>query len=152
MESIQLRKATRRDIPFITSGWLKSFRNAPFVRGVPNTVYYYHHHKLLETLIPRSTVLVACNAEDTDQLVGFICYETFKEGVLIHYVYVKQTLRKVGIAKKMFETAVEGAPLIQYTAKTYPIFDMEERLKERGAVYNPYSLYTSLPEGWENEQ
>lgn len=152
MNEIVLRKATRADIQFITSGWLKSFRNAPFVRGVPNSVYYYYHHKILEELLPRSQVMVACNEADPNQLLGFVCAEVLDNSVLVlHYVYVKQLLRKQGIAKFMVDTLKSDLSIatVQYTAKTYAVIDMEERLKAAGMVYNPYLLYTKLPDGWD---
>jgi GNAT superfamily N-acetyltransferase len=152
MNEVLLRKATRADIQFITSGWLKSFRNAPFVRGVPNGVYYYYHHKILEELLPRAQVMVACSEADHNQLLGFICAEKMDGDVLIvHYVYVKQLLRKQGIARFMLDTLRSelGTTSTQYTAKTYAAIDLEDKLKADGMVYNPYILYTKLPDGWD---
>lgn len=151
-EALQIRKAGRADIPFITSSWLESFRNAPMVRGVPNSIYYHYHHKILEEVLPRSVVLMACNAEDTDQLVGFICAEVFEKSLVVHYVYVKQAFRRLEVAKRMLQTLIdsEKPELIQYTAKTPSIFEFERKLKDQGMVYNPYLLYTTLPAGWED--
>jgi len=151
-EALQIRKAGRADIPFITSSWLESFRNAPMVRGVPNSIYYHYHHKSLEEVLPRSVVLMACNAEDTDQLVGFICAEVFEKSLVVHYVYVKQAFRRLEVAKRMLQTLIdsEKPELIQYTAQTPSIFEFERKLKDQGMVYNPYLLYTTLPAGWED--
>ena len=56
---IELRRARKSDIPFITSSWLKSNRYGYLPQSIPNTVYYHQHHKILEEVIPRSVVLVA---------------------------------------------------------------------------------------------
>lgn len=155
MESneVRIRPATKRDIPFITSGWLEGFREAPMVRGVPNNLYYYYHHKILERLLPRSTVLVMCNAEDDDQLMGFCCAEVMDKCLVLHYIYVKHAFRNLGVAKqfiKLLQTT-EKTAAVQYTAKTPAIFPLELKMKNQGMVYNPYLLYTTLPEGWESD-
>lgn len=153
-DSLLLRKVIRADIPFITSSWLESFRNAPMVRGVPNSIYFSYHHKILEELLPRSIVLVACNPADTDQIVGYICAEVFDNCLVVHYVYVKQPLRRLGVAKKLLDTLLESEKpaAVQYTAKTPSIFDFEKQLKEQRIIYNPYLLYATLPEGWDDGQ
>jgi len=148
---VQIRAAKKDDIQFITANWGHSYRDAPFVRGVPNSVYWFYHHKIMETLLPRSTVLIACNAEDPNQILAFLCAEMWDTCLVIHYIYVKKIYQKVGLATRLVNAMKESErpSHIQYTSKTQDIFPIERKMKERGMTYNPYLLYAALPPGWD---
>ena len=148
---IQVRKAGRADIPFITSSWLRSFRDGYLVRSIPNTVYYYQHHKILEALLPRSVVLIACNEENPDQILGWICAEVVDTALVIHYMYVKQPFRKFGIAKRLVGILEESEspPAVMVTHST-PI--SRPIIKDKGWVYNPYLLFATLPADWNHDE
>ncbi len=148
---IEIRRAKRSDIPFITSSWLKSNRHGYMVRSVPNNIYYYNHHKILEELLPRSVVLVACNAEDPDQILGWMCAEVVDTAMVIHYVYVKQSFRKFGIAKRIVNLmkTTEDPPAVMATHSNPEVRDL---LKEKNIIYNPYIMLSTLPDGWDSEE
>jgi len=147
---IELRRARKSDIPFITSSWLKSNRYGYLPQSIPNTVYYHQHHKILEEVIPRSVVLVACNHEDPDQILGWMCAEVVDTAMVIHYVYIKKTFRKFGLAKRLVETMaeVEKPPAFMCTHSNREVRDIVERHK---IIYNPYLLFDKLPEGWSTD-
>lgn len=152
MAEITFREANNSDIPFLTSSWLKSYRDAPAVRGVPNKVYYYFHHKVLEELISRGMVLVLHYEHTPDQILGWVCYETYDSAMLLHYMYIKKSFRGFGLARKVLEEILdrENPPVVLYTHKTTDIFPIERKLRDKGWVFHPYMLWTSMPEGWEN--
>lgn len=148
-----VRRATKRDLPLITNSWLKSFRDADWVKGCPNSVYYGFQHRIIEHLIPRSVVLCAVNEDDIDQILGWCAAEVVEAGegarvLVVHYVYVKHPFRKLGIAKTLVESliAAEHPVATMYTHKTLVCPKM--RLRDRGLVYNPYIMLSTLPEGW----
>lgn len=118
------------------------------VRGVPDRIYYYQHHKVLEEVIPRSIVLVACADDNPDQILGWICAETVNgPALVIHYVYVKYAMRKWGIAKQLVQLlqASEQPVAVFHTHRTKAgksiVLD-----KKLGWIYNPYLLFQDLPE------
>lgn len=144
---VRIRRATKRDIPFITNSWLRSLRNAPQVQGIPNNTYYYQHHKLLEQLIPRSVVLVICNENDEDQILGWCCAEVVDTALVVHYVYIKHPFRKLGLATRLVKLLEESEqpPAIMHTHMT----EIGRRIvKEKDWVFNPYLAWTKLPEDW----
>lgn len=151
MQDLVLRAAKLSDINFLTSSWLRSYRNAPAVSGVPNSTYYYYHHKVLEELLTRCTVMVACFPDRPDQILGYVCAEKFDAGLVIHYLYVKKTFRNFGIARKLVDHLVEAEkpPKILYTHKTRDMFPIERKLRDNGWEFHPYLLWVSLPERWE---
>jgi hypothetical protein len=145
---ILMRRARSGDIPFITNSWLKSFRDAPYVTSCPNNVYFGSQHRLIEQLIPRSVVLVACNEDDPDQILGWIAAEVLAlnaedesqgKGLVIHYCYVKRTFRQVGLARRLWATLVttEEPVVTMYTHRTMACKRLG--LTQRGIVYNPYA-------------
>jgi hypothetical protein len=147
---VLVRKAQRSDIPFITSSWLRSNREGFFVRSVGNTVYYHQHHKILEQLLPRSVVLVACNEDDPDQILSWICAEVVDTALVIHYIYTKKPFRKFGLAKRLVNLLEESEspPAIMVTHSNP---SMRPLLREKNIIYNPYLLFSSLPDDWNKE-
>lgn len=148
-EVVQLREGRSSDIAFVTNSWLKSMRaGGMFTSGVPNDIYYQMHHKLLETLIPRSLLLVLCNMDDPDQIIGWACVERQPQILMLHYVYVKHSLRKQGFMKLLLEELLAHEDVrFKFTTHMTTAWDAM-RPKDQGWIYNPYALFTALPEDW----
>ena len=147
-EVVQIREYRASDVVFIANSWLKSLRSSLAYSGVPNDIYYQMHHRLLEHLIPRSTVLVLCNMEDPDQIVAWACMEREPDIFLLHYVYVKHSLRKNGFMSLLLREALSREDVkFKFCTHMTPAFDAL-RPRHRGWIYNPYALYTRLPGDW----
>jgi GNAT superfamily N-acetyltransferase len=166
MSEVQLavRSPTQRDIEFITSSWLRSFRDGYFVSTVPNRIYFNQHHKILEKLIPRATCLIACNEMDPDHIYGYVIAEVMDQHLVVHYIYVKDSLRRFGVAKKLVQHLLRSLPVVQdriitthQTHKSKALlhgwksWDLAPARERYGIefLYNPYLLFYSLPEKWE---
>lgn len=158
-----LRLGTDEDVPLIANSWLKSYRHSFECAGVPNHLFYKHHHKLLQDLIPRSAVVVLCNPEHPDHILGYIVYEKMSGCMVIHYCYIKQVFRRRGLARKMVEAILElefvhpkdnnwGTTVI-HTHRTKSMSDIyhssDHDINElRHWTFNPYIKYDAMPEGW----
>lgn len=143
---IQLRRARKSDLPFISSSWLQSYRDAPAVDGCPNGVYYHDQHQLLERLLQRSVVLVAVDEQDPDQIAGWVCAEVLNGPALVlHYIYVKHAMRKFGVAKRMVATlvAAEQPAAVFYTHRTKRAASILRKRKE--IIYRPSLAHVQLP-------
>ena len=157
-EIVSIRRATRRDIPFLTSSWLRSFRDGAFVRGVPSTLYYRYHHKVISALLSRAVTLVAVNAEDDDQILGWLCAELVEgPSLVVHYAYVKEVFRKQGLAKRLLDVFMkaDNPVVVQYTHRTFAVKKIRDKAEEEGRepfmkgwIYNPYLLFASMPQDW----
>lgn len=99
--SIQLRHATIEDVSFIFNSWLKSFRTAPCSISIHNNIYYSEHHKLIERILRSFDVIIAADKEDPTHIYGFIVAGKVQDITTIHYLYVKHTFRRLGIAKAL---------------------------------------------------
>ncbi len=148
-----IRQAQQDDVPFIMSSWLKSFRDKDqgFAEGCPNRIFYACHHRVVEVLLPRSMVVVACDENDPRTIVAWACYERGDGGCLVvHYLYVKQPLRRNGVARQLMTTllAIEGEPeTVFYTHRTEAVERMRSLPRSR-FVFHPYLMFHALPQDW----
>lgn len=151
-----IRPASRPDVSFICSSWLKSFRDSAFAAGCPNSLYYYSHHKLLEVILPRAVVAVATDPSDPDLIVGWACAEGQPGALILHYVYVKHRFRGFGVARRLVEALLAGAGSpgqVFYTHLTRRGAEIARRWKddrkEPAMAYNPYLLILPFAQGAE---
>lgn len=91
---VLVRPWTKGDVPWITNSWLKNYQGkGPVTKRVNGRIYADAHHRMMEHVLPRASVLVACHPESTSVNFGWICAEVFDQGdgplLAIHYVYVK---------------------------------------------------------------
>ncbi len=151
-EVVQIREGRPSDIPFVTNSWLKSFRaNGAFSQSVPNDIYYQQHHKILESIIPRGLLLVLCNPEDPDQIIGWTLIERQPEILILHYIYIKNSLRRNGLMNTLLgEVERHEQPRFRFTTHMTQSWDALNP-KKRGFIYNPYYLFSSLPADWHHE-
>jgi GNAT superfamily N-acetyltransferase len=161
---LAVRKPHAGDVDFLTNSWLESFRDGYFPSSVPNRVYYNQHHRILEKLMPRAQILIACNAKDPEQIFGWVCAEQMDQHLVIHYIYVKDTFRRFGIAKRLVKLLMRDLPVNQQRVlithlthkakqliKGWKEWKLEPAQKRYGIefLYNPYMLFWNLPTDWE---
>lgn len=136
-----VRKGNQEDIPFIYSSWSRSFRYAivqsrevvegeyPCIRCnktelveagfkgngfIEDQIYRHGQRQLIERLLRSSDILVATSSEDQDTILGYIVYQPPQT---IHYCYVKEGFRKLGICRALVNlTHTEGGD--RYTSRT----------------------------------
>ena len=98
---VAIRPADSGDVGLIYSSWLKSYWDArpPALRGVPREVFFsdHGHHGVITRLLPRSSVLVACEPEDPSEIYGWLCASPRA----LHYVYVKELWRRKHVATRL---------------------------------------------------
>lgn len=101
---IAFRDVAEGDVPFIFSSWLQSYRDSEEVRNIGNDAYFGGHHKVIAELAqrPEAKCFVACASDFPAQIFGWAYGESGAETVL-HYVYVKQQYRRMGIARGLLQ-------------------------------------------------
>jgi GNAT superfamily N-acetyltransferase len=92
------------DLDFIINSWLMSYRKAPANYRVRNEQYFAYQPANVQVLLERSIVTIFCDPDNPTEIMGYIVVEL---GHIVHYVYVKQPYRGVGIADKLMDYAVE---------------------------------------------
>lgn len=135
-----IRAARPEDASFIYNSWLQSFRDAPMVKGVPNSIYYKEQHRLIEDILAQPTckVAVVCNPDDHHQIYAYSVYDLLGAGMplIIHWVYCKHPFRLFGLATKLAEHMTNQLPsIISYSHMTKMTSKV---VKTRQMLYNPY--------------
>lgn len=137
-----IRPAQDDDVPFITSNWLKTYRRGgAAVKRVHNGIFFDEQHNLICDLIERSRVFLAVATHDENQLLGFCCCGTSRDGdLVVHYVYVKESLRRFGVARQLLECAklAQGLDRQCGVIATHYTRAWEETPWGDSANYNPY--------------
>jgi len=135
LHEVLIRPPAAEDLPFIFSSWLKSYRDSDCAKHIPNEPYFRFHHKIVESILSRAsesgtaTIKIACLADSSENILGWLV----SEGPVLHYVYIKNAFRRLGIASKLLG---DYRPQI-YSHRTYA-WKLLPQLK--GAVYVPYAI------------
>lgn len=132
---IRIRPANEEDIPMIFNSWLKSYRTSQFAQMIASSIYFSEHHKTIERILKAATVLVACNDEDSSHIYGWICAHQVAGIFTLHYLYVKQPFRRMGLAHLLFNSFEHSEGAGVFTHHTRP---MEAISKKYNLVYHPY--------------
>jgi GNAT superfamily N-acetyltransferase len=128
---VLIRPARETDFAFIVDAWCRSFEGSPVVHGADRNHYRSEMVRVIRKMLSgvgAATTRVACDREDDDTLLGFAAFT----GPELHYVYVRQDFRQMGIAKAM----LEGASIAQYTFRTLQ-GERRMRTRERGWKFTP---------------
>lgn len=150
-ELFAIRDALPDDVPFVFNSWLKSYRDSPMVKSIPNTIYYDEHHRVIERLLqsPDIHAHVACNPEDHNQIYGYVIAEKHIDpdikcvSTTFHWIYCKHPFRGNGIAKALYEKVQNSYPALpgHQTFYTHRVKNVENLIGDRLFVFNPYALY-----------
>tara|TARA_R110002126_G_scaffold287977_1_gene441119 strand:- start:310 stop:711 length:402 start_codon:yes stop_codon:yes gene_type:complete len=129
------RPASADDMNFILNSWLKSYKDSVICENIPANIYYEEHKKTVETHIANSSIIMAVNPEDPDQIFGYCVYEA---PMTLHYMYVKYPFRKFGIGKDLYLEA--GSPtIVSHLPRDYKTLK-----KKYGLIYTPYIKDTNI--------
>lgn len=152
---VTIRDGGERDQAFVYSSWLQSYRSSAFARPIPTHTYFDRHHAVLERILARPTTrIVVATPEDAPAVIlGWAVTEGLLRGsardgaagpVLItpttstptlHYVYVKEQFRKLGIARQLVTR------LGRRFAVTHRTAVVEGAMRRRpDVVYDPYLI------------
>lgn len=142
MENVYIRSAKPQDLNFINHSWLKSYRNLPPVTSIPNYVYWPKQTPIVAGLIERSQVLVLADGQDHDHIVGYVVYERKCDVCIVHYVYIKQTYRRLGLAQLLLNSVRAPLPPETPVLTTHWLKPclFGHILKSVPLVYNPYLI------------
>lgn len=107
---IIIRDLEARDLNFCIKSWLRTHRSAAATRGVPSEIFYdAHKAKILASIRNGAEIIIAANAEEPDQILGFCCFlpRVIDQRLVLHYIYVKSMYRKLGIGHGLIAEAVD---------------------------------------------
>jgi GNAT superfamily N-acetyltransferase len=142
MQSIEIRQATKDQLSFVFATWLRNYKHSSqFARKIKNATFFKWHHLVIERIFerPGTQVLVATPQGESEPILGYAVLEQ-QDCPVVHYVYVKDDWRKMGIATKLVAASrlpLEKAVFTHYTSA----LDELGLLKKYTALeYNPYRI------------
>lgn len=102
MQDLIIRDAEPGEENFVYNSWLHSYRSSHFARPIESKTYYAFHHAIIERILarPTCTVLIATHKDTPTIILGYLVLESLEKPT-IHFVYVKQPFRRLGIAKAL---------------------------------------------------
>lgn len=143
-DSIEIRKYKKdNDEAYLYSTWLRCYKHySYFAKRIRSAQFFKGHEKVIKHLLakPNVIVLVACPKDDDDTILGYLAFEEGdKESrPVIHFTFVKDAFRKMGVAKSLFKYANIDPNNIYFT---HWVFDVDELIKRwDGMLYDPYKL------------
>jgi len=137
----KIRPPSKEDTSFIFNSWLKSYRSSNFAKDQCNSVYYDNYKNIVNAMLERSMVAIICNPEDDNHLYGYIIFEHLPAStLLVHYIYIKHTYRKNGLAKKLIEKVRLSPTPILASHHT----QVCKTTKSISYVYDPYRAFFPL--------
>lgn len=142
-EEIRTRRGTRDDFPFIVSYWLNSyFRESYFAMRIKKDIFFESHKAIINLILNRSSTksLIAYHEAEPTVSLGFLVYEDIPDtSKVVHFCFVKEHYRKMGIAQFLFESAEIEPKKSQFTHWTFDLDDIKKN-KLKKMIYNPYRL------------
>lgn len=136
----QVRKALPEDTSFIYSSWLNHQRDLFPNRIIPGRMYFKGESYRLDRLLEKTNVYVATPAEDTSQILAWICATT-SPTLIIHYAFTKPTFRRLKLFNNLL-TVIDPNQL--QLNEDIPITRISKELLSYGMlhkykfVFNPY--------------
>ena len=141
-ETFTLRAMEPCDYSFILDSWLRSFKNSP--RGCRLEDYWTSQRKTCEHLLGTTDVLIASPKDWPEGILGWICGETQGETCVVHYVYSKKAVQKMGLASFLVFELRGPSPKLAYTHLRPPFSLFIERLGghyDRGLIRKAIKSY-----------
>jgi hypothetical protein len=121
---IAFRSFHSMDEAFIYTTFLKGLRYGNSVFGfVDQEIYFRVYHQIIEHLLrkPGTTIRIACLKEDPEIILGY----SISEGSTVHWIFIKQAWRQIGLMKDLLPDSFEWVSHIttvgkQILGKKYP--------------------------------
>jgi len=102
-ESLIVRDGKEEDKPFIFSSWLPSlYYGDSWFSHIPKDIFMKNYHDILEQILTRAIIKVACLKSDPDIIVGYAIFSFAQPASrCLEWTYVKAAWRGIGVAKML---------------------------------------------------
>lgn len=136
-DALETRMATTADLPFVFDSWLRSQWDADAKRKMLPDVFFPQQRGRIERILKRSMVVIAFSTAAPEEALGYVCFERIVGIPVVHWVYTKQALRRLGVARFLVQVAQGEADCLQHSHKSDA---RAKKLFSRfRSVFNPYA-------------
>jgi hypothetical protein len=124
------------DVNFITTTMNKSLRDIKMFFGVHNTTYYSCMNQMILEMLERCECMILSNPDSPEMIYGFMLYEKIDDVFVLHFIYTKQTFRRMGLVNFMLGK-------VKYDSKAHNCYTFHTRnmdwfKKRYNLYYNPF--------------
>ena len=134
----ELRASSADDTPFVKTTWMQSYHDRSLGSISASSLQWSRYKQLmrplLDALISRGSLIVACDPQESGVIYGWALGEGGDVPVL-HYAYVRPERRRYGLADEML------ARLASETGRLVEASHITEAgrwiVRSKGLVYNP---------------
>lgn len=96
------REGVDTDKDFVYSTWLNAlYYGNPIFRHMNEFRFRKNYQKVLDLILKQSSVSVCCLKDDHDVILGYSVTQSKTPHHILHFVFVKQAWRRMGIAKSL---------------------------------------------------
>lgn len=96
-----LRKSSGDDINFVAASWKQSFRKE--YPKLTKDEFFEVINPKVDKILDRSEIIIACDPEEPRVIYGYCVFKVVDSIPVIHFAYVKQSLRRFGLLKGMLK-------------------------------------------------
>lgn len=136
MTEFNIRAPNGDDINFIYSTWLKSYKQDSLIGKSCRTGLFFREYRYVIDKIladPTTMVLIACHKTEPAVIFGYLVCEP----TALHYIFIKEVFRRLGIATELCKVASPASdPLLYHTHRT----SMLDRINHK-STHNPFYLF-----------
>jgi len=126
---------------WIKTAWSYELQRAKACKSIGPSLmnkdlFCQEQHALIERLLKRCKILIACNQQFEDQIYGYIVYEVIDKTLVLHFIYIRFDFRQFGIASKLLSLANN----IKTDDRVYtqPTPAWKHLVSKWGVVFNPF--------------
>ena len=135
---IKIREFKEEDKNFILSSFLKNYYSSMPGFKPESEVFFPNHQKQLEKLYSNGdiVVVVACLDDDEDLIIGYAIFGLDKT---LHYVLVKESYKKMGMATRLIRHVIKDRKelVVSHYVPNCQILKRKFKL-----IYNPYKFFS----------
>lgn len=136
---LNVRRGEENDRNFIMATWLRGlYYGNSWFKEIDKDIFMANYHSIITNVLesPNTLIQVAVLNEDTDVILGYsiIGHLKFRKNVygrVLHWVFVKDAWRRLGIAKSLVPDDIDAATHLTAIGK---------QLKPKSMIFNPFLL------------
>lgn len=131
-KTYEIRDYKEADKAFIMATWLRGlYYGDSWFSMIPKRIFMENYKKVLEAILTRSTVKVACLIEDKDEILGYSVLSN--DFSIIHWCFVKSLFRGKGIGRSLVPQFPSSVSHLTALGK-----DLLKKFPD--CVFNPFSF------------
>jgi len=143
---VSIRPMHIDDAAYVLDSWANSYRRSVITGPIEREVFNIEQRARINRLVsrPSSRVFIACDAEHTTQILGWVCFEAPRQNdsfAVLHYVCIRPSHQMQGIGTALVnlarQTTKDTEQPMWTTHETQPMRHIREKWN---LLYNPYLL------------